>query len=98
AADVEHLARGGGRARGEDVRLDDVVDIREVARLTAVAVDLQQLAAQRPENEAGDHRRVFRGRVLAWAEHVEIAQADGFDAVELRAHPRVHLVRGLRHS
>ena len=48
AGDVEHVARQRSAARARrEVRLDDVVDVGEVARLLAVAEDQRRLAAQR---------------------------------------------------
>ena len=84
AADIVGLARDGRRrrARGEQVGRHDVVDIGEVARLRAVAVDLQRLALDAPEDEARDHRGVLALGVLAGPEHVEVAQADGLDTEE----------------
>src|SRR6266478_4082075 len=54
AADVEGLATDPHSLGGKDVRVNDVVDVGEVARLSAVAVDLHRLAAERPSDEARD--------------------------------------------
>jgi hypothetical protein len=43
AGDVHRLARDALGVHGEQVRVHDVVDVREVARLLAVAVDLERL-------------------------------------------------------
>jgi hypothetical protein len=72
------------RRRGRQVRLDDVVDVAEVARLRAVAEDARLLSGQRRGDELRDHGRVLRLRILARAEHVEVAQADGLEAVGAR--------------
>src|SRR3989454_10810605 len=97
AADVEDLAADARGARGEQVGLDDVVDVREVPRLGAVAVDLEGLAAEAPEDEPRDHRGVLGLRILTRAEDVEVAEPDRLDAVEARPHDRVLLARRLRH-
>jgi len=93
AADVEHFARRPGCRGRQYIRLDDVVDVGEVTRLGAVAVNLERPAGEPPENEAGDHRRVLRLRVLTRAEHVEVAEPDGLDAVETGPDGRVLLAR-----
>src|ERR687888_187111 len=46
ARDVEDLAVHAVGLRGEEVRGDDVADVREVARLLAVAVDRHRLAGR----------------------------------------------------
>src|SRR5215467_1254350 len=66
AADVVGLARDGRRRRGsgQEIGRHHVVDVGEVARLRAVAVDLERLALPAPEDEARDDRRVLALRVL----------------------------------
>ena len=85
-----------GVSIGEQVPLHDVVDVREVARLLAVAVDLERLALERQLEEARDDRRVLRLRVLARPEDVEVAQAHRLEAVEPREDAAVVLRRELR--
>ena len=81
ARDVEHLARGARRGAGQQVRLDGVVDVAEVARLLAVAVDGRRAPLQRRRDEVRDDRRVLRLRILARAEDVEVAQRHRLEAV-----------------
>ena len=59
AAHVEHLAGDAGRPARQHVSLDDIVDVREVTRLPAVAVHLNRPATKRPHNEARDDRCVL---------------------------------------
>ena len=68
---------------GPDVRVDDVVDVGEVAGLLAVAVDASG-SPRRRRDEARDDRRILRDRVLARAEDVEVAQRHGLEAVDAR--------------
>jgi hypothetical protein len=96
AANVEH-AGGFGRLGGPAVGVHDVVDVGEVARLVAVAVDLERLPGECPQDEARDHRRVLRGRVLPRAEDVEVAQAHRLHAVQALPHRRVLLAGRLGH-
>src|SRR5262249_58115659 len=85
AADVERLAGRRGRPGGEQVGLDDVVDIREVSRLRAVAVHLERLAAKAPLDEARDDRSVLGLRILTRSEDVEVPEPDRLDVVEAGA-------------
>ena len=87
--------RGLVGERGEEIGLHHVVDVAEVARRLAVAIDVGGLVAHHRRDPARDHRRVIAVRVLARPEHVEIAQADGFEAVALREHLRIELVHVL---
>ena len=48
ARDVEHFAADAGRGQRQPIGLHDVVDVGEVARLLAVAVDLERLVAAAP--------------------------------------------------
>ena len=72
AGHVQHLARDGRGGHRQHVRLHHVVDVGEVARLLAVAVHLERLAAERLLEEARDHGRVLRGRPLREPGGVEI--------------------------
>src|SRR5262249_38245566 len=82
AAHVEAPARRLGCLGGQQVGLDDVVDVGEVAGLRAVAVHFERLTAQPPLDESRDDRRVLRLRILARTEDVEVAEPDRLDAVE----------------
>ncbi len=73
--------RGCGHGGGEQIGLDGVVDVAEIAAGFAVAVDEDGLAL----DHAGDPLRydgcVGAIGVLARAKDVEVAQADGFEAI-----------------
>ena len=75
------LARVGRAQR----RVDDVRDVGEVARLLAVAVDRDRLAARDRGDEERHHRRVLRERALPRAEDVEVAQHDRLERRRRRA-------------
>src|SRR5581483_7575878 len=77
----------GGQAVGQH----HVVDVGEVPGLQPVAVHFQALVAHGGGDEAGDDRRVLRGRVLPRAEHVEVAQRHGRQPVEGGEDPAVVL-------
>ena len=65
-----------------EVRVDDVRDVREVARLLAVAVDRDRLARGDRRDEARHDGGVLRGRVLPRPEDVEVAQRDRLELVD----------------
>ena len=83
------VAAGGG---GQQVGLDRVVDVAEVARRLAVAVDRDRRVGEQRGDPLRDHGRVRAVRVLALAEHVEVAQADRREPVAAREDVRVQLV------
>src|SRR2546428_1405634 len=82
AADVENLAGRRFRFSGQDVGLDDVLDLGEVTRLPAVTMDLHGVALERGQDELRNDGRVLGPRVLARPEDVEITQADRLDTVQ----------------
>jgi len=97
-ADVEDLIDGRRPRRGdarEQVGLDHVLDMAEVPAGLAVPEDDARVAARERGDPPGDHRRVGAPRVLARAEDVEVAQADGLDAVRAREDLGVQLVDAL---
>src|SRR5580704_13922729 len=85
ASEVHELARElARRRRREEVRVDDVVDVAEVARLLAVAEHDGPLLADRGGDELGHDGRVLALRVLPGAEDVEVAERQRLDPVEAR--------------
>ena len=86
-----------GRGRGGEVRGDDVGDVGEVARLEPVAVHDRVAAVEQRVDEERDHRRVGRVGALPRAVHVEVAQRDRLEPVELGEDAAVLLGRELRH-
>src|SRR6266481_7866575 len=77
--DIKDLVEGsqvlGGR--GEEIGLDNVVDVTEVATGLAVAKNMNRLVLEQGGDPAWYNGRVSACRVLARAEDIEIAQADG---------------------
>lgn len=71
------IIRGGGQQIG----LYGIVDVAEVAAGFACAVDIYRLALEHAGDPFGDDRCVGTCRVLATAEDVEVAEADGFEVV-----------------
>src|SRR5436305_5850238 len=83
AGDVVDTTADAIGFEGCDVRVDDVVDVREVARLLAVAEDHGRLAMTIGPDEPWDHRRVFGLRILPRTEDVEVAKRHGLKAVDI---------------
>ena len=71
--DVDDLAHAARRLGGAEVRVHDVRDVCEVARLLAVAVDDGPRARHQRVNEARDDAGILGAGVLAGAEDVEVA-------------------------
>ena len=76
-------ASGGREPHRRQQRRDDIGDVDEVARLPAVAEDVDRRAAADALAEDRDHAGIGRARVLARPVHVEEAQPDGGDAVHV---------------
>ena len=96
-SDVERLAVGLPRREARlEVCLNDVLDVGEVAALAAITVDGRLLALQQELDELGDDGRVGALRILTSPEDVEVAQADGRQAVVPRVLLRPFLIAALR--
>ena len=78
--------------RRQDVGLHRVLDVAEVARRLAVAVDRGRLTFEQRGDPARDHRGIGAARILARPEHVEVPQADGLHPVRACKHVGVKLV------
>lgn len=91
---VVYLVYGFGVVGGEreHVHLYHVVDIGEVARVLAVAVDVRGLVRHEFLDEEGYDGSVCSVGVLAASEHVEVAQADVFSAVGAGKHVGIEFV------
>src|SRR5437879_12335385 len=67
----------------------------EIAGRFAVAVDMNGFIADHAGDPLRDHRRMSPVRVLARAEHVEVAQPDRVESVAMREGPSVQLIHVL---
>ena len=85
---------GGG---GQQVGLHSVVHEAEVAAGLAIAIDAHGLALDHRRRPFWDHRRVGAVGVLARPEDIEVAQADGLEAVGAGEHAGVQFVDVLGH-
>src|SRR5215218_4539181 len=97
--DVEDASAGSRRVRSPDGCIDDIPDVREVARLLAVAVDGDRLARVDCGDEERDRGRVLGVRALPRTEDVEVPQHDRFEGVVDAAEADAVALRGeLRHA
>ena len=78
---VQHAAGHAGGVGGQQVGLDGVAHVAEIARLPPVAVDHRLPAGEHGRDEQRDHGRVGAVGVLPRPENVEVAQGDGFESV-----------------
>jgi hypothetical protein len=78
-ADVDGKTRCTLGGRSKQVRVDDVVDVGEVARLLSVAEHRGWRPGHCRPKEERDDGRVRRGGALARPEDVEVAERDPFD-------------------
>src|SRR5258706_15886168 len=92
SAEVVHGSRLPARARSEGA-VDDVVHVREVAHLVAVAVQRDGTAYY----ELSDEARERHVRALAGSEAREVAEAHDGDAVTAEVDARQLLDRHLGH-
>ena len=79
--------------------MDRVVNMREVTRLRAVAVDRRRLAGQQRFGKRRDHRRIGAVGILPRAKNIEVAQARRVRAppagIAARPGPHQRLARNL---
>src|SRR5262245_40658797 len=71
---VDDLSDRFSRFSRAQVRVDHVRDVREIARLLAVAINHRRNAREQGRDEFRDHAGIRRRRVLPRPEDVEIAQ------------------------
>jgi len=69
--------------RSQNIRLDGVVDEREVAGLLAITIDDGAFPVEHQRDEFGDDGGVVAVWVLAWLTDVEVSECGGVDVVEL---------------
>ncbi|MCY1526865.1 hypothetical protein D9M68_619090 [compost metagenome] len=94
---VDLIAAFRRRHGRQDIGLHRVFHEAEVAAGLAVAVDGDVFALDHSGGPLGNHRRVGAVGILPLAEHVEIPQAHGLEAIGAREHVRVQLVDVLGH-
>jgi len=80
---------------GEEISLDDVVDVTEIATGLAIAINVNRLTLKECGDPTWNDRGVSACRVLAWAEDIEIAKADGVQIVRAGEDASVNFVHGL---
>src|SRR4029077_3160189 len=86
------LRLGSGDTRREQVRLNDVGDMAEIARGAAITVDVHLLAAKHCVYPGGYYRRVRTVGILAPPEHVEVTKADSRQTVAATEYVGIELI------
>ena len=95
--DIEDPARLGQRWRGgrQQIRLNDIGHVNEVASRLAIPIDIHRLALEHGGDPEGNYRGVGAARVLPRAKNIEVAQARELHAIALCENARVGLADGL---
>ncbi|KAG1083484.1 hypothetical protein G6F40_014749 [Rhizopus arrhizus] len=95
---VDLVAAFCRRHRGQQVGLPRGFHKAEVAAGLAVAIDDGVVALDHRGGPLRDHGGVGAVRILALAEHVEVAQAHRFEPVRACEHVRIQFVHELGHG
>ena len=91
AGDVVYFSGGLFGGTGQEIGADVILDIGKVPGLEAVAIDHRGFAPPDHCDEFWDDGAVLRGGILFGSEHVEIAERNGFEAVDLVEDPAIGL-------
>ncbi len=95
-AHVENLARNVWRFTREQIGLDSVLDIREIASLLAVTEDHRLRLFQESGAEFCKYARIGRAGILPGPENIEVAERNVFEAVHAAKRLRIQLADVLR--
>lgn len=97
AGDIVRLVDGSGVVgeQSQEIGLDGIVHIGEIAALEAVAVDERGLSLADAQHQPGDDSGIGAVGALARAKNIEVTQADELEAVQAAEYSRVELVDGL---
>ena len=79
--DVDHLCAGVNGFAGPERSVDDICHLGEITGLFAVAMDLRRTVLEQRGCKHRDDSRVGRRRILARAEDIEVADADGLETM-----------------
>ena len=80
------------RAGGQQIGLHHVGDVAKVSAGFSVAIDVNRLVLDHAGDPLGDDCGIGAFGVLAWAKHIEVAQADALQAVGFAEHIGIELV------
>ena len=86
ARHIEDLPGYTGYRAREKIRFHDVLDVCEVARLEAIAVDCRALTLKHGGNEEGQHAAILRRGILSRTEDIEITKRHSLQAVRATEH------------
>src|ERR1700752_908991 len=79
--DVDDFTDCACGVRSIQVCRDYVLDVSEVARLFAVAVDHRTFVTQQATDKTRNYARVLRTGILPWSKHIEVTQGNSFQTV-----------------
>src|SRR5713101_5468747 len=82
---------------GQQIGRDRVVDVGEITAGFSIPKDRGLIPAQQLHTEFGEYSGVFRRWILPWPENIEVAQADGFEAIATVERHHVKFARQLGH-
>ena len=81
------------RGRGsKQVGLNDVGHVTEIAASFTISIDVNGFILDHRRDPLGNDRGVSAIGILAWPEHVEVAEANSFQTIALREDARVNFV------
>src|SRR5215471_10081819 len=82
-------ARSDGR---QEIRLDDIGNVAEITGRFSITIDIDRLALDQGSNPLRHYRGVTAGRVLPWAEHIEVTKPNALKAVSAAEHIRIQFI------
>src|SRR4051794_27743718 len=85
-SDVVNLVYGFGLPshRSQQICLHNIRYIAKVPAGLAIAIDMDWFALKQRRDPFRNDRRIGALRILPWTKHIEVPQADAFEAVGLR--------------
>lgn len=72
-----------GSSGGEEIRLDSVFDISEVARLPSISIYYRRFLREKTADKEWDDSGILTIRALSWTVDIKVAEHDGFKPVNL---------------
>src|SRR5579871_6132607 len=84
ASDIEDLSGNTGGLACQTIGFHHVGDIGKVARLRSIPIEYRLSLLLQGRDKARNNRRILRIGILARAEHIEVAQADGLQVISMR--------------
>src|SRR5712691_2655272 len=96
--DVDNLSYSPGCLSCLQVSFHHVIDVGEIARLFAIAIDHRSFAAQKGANKTRNYARVLRAWILTRPKYVEISQRYRLQTIDASEDLAILLADELCHS